>query len=99
MRAEINHRTLEARVAHDRHRDQELAVEIPATFRIVADAGGAAAGRPPGFSFMGHPQGVSFWRPSSYRVALLSIKLLGRIDNRSQAIQWLGAGLACNDVS
>jgi len=30
MRAEINHRTLEARISHHRHRDQQLTVEIPA---------------------------------------------------------------------
>src|SRR6185437_3456299 len=44
MRAEIDHRTLEPRIVHHRHRDQDLAVEIAAASgREVADAGNLAA--------------------------------------------------------
>src|SRR5450631_3895705 len=56
MRAEIDHRTLEPRVTHDRHRDQQLAVEIAAFGRIVANAGGLAANYPRSFTFRVHPQ-------------------------------------------
>ena len=56
MRAEIDHRTLEARISHHRHRDQQLTVEIAAPGRIVADAGGFAANNPWCFAFRVHPQ-------------------------------------------
>ena len=45
MRAHIDHRTLEARIAHDGHRDQQLAVQIAVVGRIIANAGGFAASR------------------------------------------------------
>src|SRR5260370_25846154 len=56
MRAEIDHRALEARISHHRHRDQQLAVEITAPRRIVAHAGGFAATNPWFFTFRVHPQ-------------------------------------------
>jgi hypothetical protein len=56
MRAEIDHRTLEARIAHHGHRDQQLTVEITAIGRIVADAGFLAANNPRSFAFRAHPQ-------------------------------------------
>jgi hypothetical protein len=39
MRAHIDHRSLEARIAHHGHRNQELAIEIAALRRIVGRAG------------------------------------------------------------
>ena len=45
MRAHVDDRTLEARIAHHRHGDQHLAVEIALVRRIVPDAGLATPGR------------------------------------------------------
>jgi hypothetical protein len=56
MGAEIDHRTLEARVSHHRHRDQQLAVEITATSRIVARACRFAANGSRYFAFRVHPR-------------------------------------------
>src|SRR5260370_16573281 len=56
MRAEINHRTLEARISHHGQRDQPLTVEVTAIGRIVANAGGFAANNPRSFAFRVHPQ-------------------------------------------
>src|SRR6266478_4929187 len=56
MRAEIDHRALEARIPHYRHRDQQPAVEITAPRRIVAHAGGFAAANPWFFTFRVHSQ-------------------------------------------
>ena len=58
MRAQVDHRTLEARVAHHGHRDQHLAVEITLVRRIVPDAGLAARALRC-FAFRSHPQSLS----------------------------------------
>src|ERR1700716_4265497 len=99
MRAEINHRTLEARISHHRHRDQQLTVEIPAIGRIVANAGGFAANNPRSFAFRVHPQRTLMLTP---------ILILGggsvnqascRVQTTSQAIQWFTTSLGYKDVS
>ncbi len=58
MRAEIDHGTLEARISHHGHGDQQLAVEIAVTRQIVAHAGGLAANSPWFFAFRVHPHGT-----------------------------------------
>jgi hypothetical protein len=56
MRAHVNHRTLETRIAHHRHGDQQLAVEVTMIGRIVANAGGFAADTARFLAFRSHPQ-------------------------------------------
>src|ERR1700682_6752603 len=99
MRAEINYRTLEARISHHRHRDQQLTVEIPEIGRIVANAGGFAANNPRSFAFRVHPQRT---------LILMHILILGggsvnqpsgRVQITSQAIQWFTSLLGYKDVS
>src|SRR5258706_13534502 len=99
MRAEINHRTLEARISHHRHRDQQLTVEITAIGRIVANAGGFAANNPRSFAFWVHPRRT---------LLLLPILILGggpvnqaccRARNRSQAIQWFAVSPGYKEVA
>src|SRR5262249_34049056 len=59
MGTKIDHRTFEAGIAHHGHGDQELAIEIAGTRRIVANADlGANVGRV--FSFRVHPQSTLF---------------------------------------
>src|SRR5271168_1992073 len=45
VRAEINHRTLEARVAHDGHGNQQLAIEITMAVGLAGTVGRFAASR------------------------------------------------------
>ena len=56
MRAHVDDGALEARIAHDRHGNQQLAVQIAVTGRIVANAGGFAADGLRCFAFRAHPQ-------------------------------------------
>src|SRR5215831_1413675 len=62
MRTEIDHRALEARVAHHGHRDQELAVKVATPGRIIADAGSFAANVVRSFAFRVHPQALVLLR-------------------------------------
>ncbi len=43
--AEVNHRTLKARIAHHRHGNQQLAIEIAMVVRPDGAAGGSTANR------------------------------------------------------
>ena len=58
MRAEIDHRTCEARIFHHRHRDQQLAVEItwPVISRRTASAALRRRSLPALYAFRIHPQ-------------------------------------------
>ena len=56
MRAEIDHRALEAGIAHHGHGDQQPAVEIALLGRIVANAGLLAANLAKSFALRVHPQ-------------------------------------------
>src|SRR6516225_1502552 len=104
MRAEIDHRALEAGIAHNRHRDQQLTVEVAVFGRIVAGAGLLAANLARSFALRIHPRrssqiqrypdiGLPFCQSS------ISSKALRRVDSPSQAIQWFAAMLNCKDVA
>src|ERR1700722_19594287 len=97
MRAEVNHRTLEPRISHHRHGDQQLTVEITASGRIVASAGGFAAGRFRSFAFRIHPQRTL----TSRHILILGggsvNQASGRVNPTSQAIQWFAIPLAYKD--
>ena len=56
MRAHVDDGALEARIAHDRHGDQQPAVQITVAGRIVAKAGGFAANGLRCLAFRAHPQ-------------------------------------------
>src|ERR1700735_829333 len=59
MRAEINHGTFEARVTHDGHGDQQLAIEIAMALGCT-DAGNFAATRSRSFAFRAHRQRLAW---------------------------------------
>jgi hypothetical protein len=105
MRAKVDHRTLEARVAHHRHRDQQLSVEIAAIRRIVAHAGGFAANSLRFFAFRVHPQRtfvlmhILISGAVSVNQALRAGLAWAAFVDPSQAIQWLACRLGCIDVS
>jgi hypothetical protein len=56
MRAHINDGALEARIAHDRHGDQQPAVQVALAGRIIANAGSFAADGLRCLAFRAHPQ-------------------------------------------
>jgi hypothetical protein len=56
MRAHVDDRTFEPRIAHHRHRDQQLAVQIAVLGRIVANAGSFAANGLRCLAFRAHPK-------------------------------------------
>ncbi len=56
MRAHVDDGALEARIAHHRHGDQQLAVQVTVARRIIAKAGGFAADGLRSFAFRAHPQ-------------------------------------------
>ena len=56
MRAHVDDRAFEARIAHHRHRDQQLAVQIAVIGRTIASAGRLAANGLRGLAFRSHPQ-------------------------------------------
>jgi hypothetical protein len=70
MRAHVDDGALEARIAHDRHGDQQPAVQIALTGRIVAKAGGFAANGLRCLAFRAHPQ-----RPLLLSHILISVEV------------------------
>jgi hypothetical protein len=58
MRAHIDDRAFEARIAHDGHGDQDLPVEIAIVGRDIADASNLAADGLWCFAFRAHPKGL-----------------------------------------
>jgi hypothetical protein len=96
MRAHVDHRPLEARVAHHGHGDQQLAIEIAGIRRIISDARSFAAKIARCFAFRVHQQSA---------LTLPAILILGEgsvnqaCGAASQAIQWFTALLACKDMA
>src|SRR5258708_39374706 len=100
MREHVNYRTLETRIAHHRHGDQQLAVEVTMIGLIVADAGGFAADIARFLAFRTHPQRPPF----SSRILISGSGSVNQAppaacDNPSQAIQWFEGALGCKDAS
>src|ERR1700712_4580979 len=98
MRAEIDHRLREARVFHDRHGDQHLAIEIALAGLIVARIGNFASAARWLFSCQVHRRTLM-----SLLILISSARAVKSsfVPNHSgsQAIQWFAAPLGGKDVS
>jgi len=80
--------TLEARITHDRHGDQELPVQIAIGGRVVANAGNLAANGLRWFAFRAHPQ-----RP----LVMLHILISGAL-SVNQANRRIRRPITCNSM-
>ncbi len=100
VRAHIDHRTREPLIFHDRHCNQQLAVQIAPAQDVSALAGILAAASSWPFTCWIHQQ-MTLMLPTYPDIGcqFCQSTIRPHSDNRSQAIQWFAAVPACKDVA